>query len=247
MDYFRSANNQIQADFAHRVGRIATVYEKSTKAYPPDQVYEATLHICLLQNLLTSCSELIKTMSRRERTSSFFTARFVDIPSLWGLRSSMVEINTFHRAETTYEDVIGHLRNALSHPTALNLSAEFPSTGFDSIQPKDGLISTVTFVNSPDVKENRPKMFQQRNEAERVMRLRGFPPNVEVRAATNGNHNKYQIFRQDDVYIRLFKIDVPVSNLKQFVLGLSDHLSIAAKPEWEKYLAEREAEQSKVG
>lgn len=247
MDYFRTSNNQIQADFAHRIGKIATVYGESTKTYPSDQIYEATLHICLLQNLLTSCSELIRSMSRQERSSSFFTAKFTDIPSLWGLRSSMIEVDTFHRAKTTYEDVISHLRNALSHPTSLDLSSEFPSTGFDSIQPKSGLISTVTFVDSPDVRNNRPKVYEQKTEAERASRQRGFPPNVEVREVVNGNRAKYQLFQADEIYVRLFKIDVPVRSLKQFVLGMSDHLSIAAKPEWEKYLAEREAEQMKVG
>ncbi len=240
MDYFR-LNNQIQADFAYRVGKIAELYGISTQSYPDHKVYEDTLHICLLQNLLTSCSELIKSMSKRERAKCFFSATFTDIPSLWGLRSSMVIMNTFYRREMIYEDVLSHLRNALSHPTSLDLSSDYPSTGFDSINPVDGQITTYAFVDSPDVKRNRQKFYEQKMKAEQVMQEGGFPCDAKVREISKDNGVQYEIWFKDKPFVRIFRIDIPANILKQFVLDLSNHLSLAIQPKWEELLAAKEA------
>ena len=56
-------------------------------------------------------------MSEDERTDHYFSESFDDAGCMWGLRQSMVRVDTFFREKVTFGDVIKHLRNALSHPT----------------------------------------------------------------------------------------------------------------------------------
>jgi hypothetical protein len=164
MEYYRDPKNQIQADVAYRLGMIANQYR--TLSAPTEEDFSVTLDVCILQNLLTTCAELLKSMSRNERQVNYPTA---DIGKLivWGLRPNMIEINTF-RGQPTGEVVLRRLRNALSHPTALDINDRFPSSGYTTIPDGSGTIRRYCFVNSPDTaRSGHPKSFSQREEAER--------------------------------------------------------------------------------
>jgi len=72
MEYFRDPQNQIQADIAHRLGVIANQYR--TLSAPAEEDYSVTLDVCILQNLLTTCTELRKSMLRNEKQVKYLTA-----------------------------------------------------------------------------------------------------------------------------------------------------------------------------
>src|SRR5471032_997178 len=145
MEYFRDPKNQIQADIAYRLGMIANQYRTSRS--PAEEDFSVTLDVCILQNLLTTCTELLKSMSRKEEQVKYLTADIEKAP-VWGLRPNMIE-NTF-RGQLTSEVVFRRLRNALSHPTALDLNGRFPSSGYTTIPDVSGTIRRYCFVNSPD-------------------------------------------------------------------------------------------------
>ena len=71
MEYSRYPENQIQADIAYRLGMIANQYR--TRCVPAEEDYSVTLDVCILQNLLTTCTELLKSMSQNER-QAYLTA-----------------------------------------------------------------------------------------------------------------------------------------------------------------------------
>lgn len=73
MEYYRDPKNQIQADVAYRLGMIANQYR--TLSAPTEEDFSVTLDVCILQNLLTTCAELLKSMSRNERQVNYLDRR----------------------------------------------------------------------------------------------------------------------------------------------------------------------------
>jgi hypothetical protein len=82
--------------------------------------------VCVLQSLLTNCTELLSGMRKNQKP--FFKDLLSDAPHEWGLRRSFVEQDTFP-IDLPLERVLEHLRNALSHPTAPG-SGSYLSTGY---------------------------------------------------------------------------------------------------------------------
>ena len=162
MEYFRDPKNRIQADFAYRLGMIANQYR--TLSAPAKEDFSVTLDVCILQNLLTTCTELLNSMKKNERRGNYLTADIEKAP-VWGLRPDMVDIKGF-RGQLTVEVFLRRLRNALSHPTDLDLDDPFPTSGYTTIPHGSGTIRRYCFVNSPDAKHGRPKTFSTEKAAE---------------------------------------------------------------------------------
>jgi len=91
MEYYRDPKNQIQADIAYRLGMIAKQYR--ILAAPAEEDFSSTLDVCILQNLLTTSTELLKSMSQNER-KAYLTAD-IGTGLAWGLRPEMISVNTF--------------------------------------------------------------------------------------------------------------------------------------------------------
>ena len=69
MEYFKQPGNIIQAGFALRAGKLLAQYSSLTLTLPAHERYDATLAVCVLQSLLTNCTELLKAMkNKQERT-----------------------------------------------------------------------------------------------------------------------------------------------------------------------------------
>jgi len=77
MEYFRQPGNLIQAGFALHAGRLLAQYCSLTTTLRPQAKYDATLVICVLQSLLTNCTELLSDM--RAHQKSFFGEIITDI------------------------------------------------------------------------------------------------------------------------------------------------------------------------
>jgi hypothetical protein len=230
MEYFRDPRNQIQADIAYRLGMIASQYR--TFSAPAEEDFSVTLDVCILQNLLTICTELLRGMSRNERQGNYLTADIGMAPA-WGLRPKMIAINTFDGL-LTGEVVLKRLRNALSHPTALDLDDPFPSSGYTTIPDGSGKIRRSCFVNSPDTKRGRPKMFSTKKEAEDGLvraRSEGDMP-VDVGIISNED-GKFCFGRGDKPFARVFKIYLTGEEIHALVIGLSNHLAQPIQEAWD--------------
>lgn len=230
--YLKDPNNQIQADLACRIGKIAVQYSECMEKYPKEKQYDITLHICLLQTLLTSCSELVRAMKNNDKKKSFFVEEFTDTSAFWGLKPEMIRKDSFIRGKLTHSDVITHLRDALSHPTILDLDSGYVSTGYTTLDPNEGEIAEFAFISSPDVRKNRPKYYNDESEARLQLKQTGYPFDKYIKEV-NDSGIKYQIWSKDAPYVRVFRIDIPVNHLKTLLIGLSDHLAQPILPDWD--------------
>jgi hypothetical protein len=236
MEYSRYPENQIQADIAYRLGMIANQYR--TRCVPAEEDYSVTLDVCILQNLLTTCTELLNSMTRHERRASYLTAD-IEKASVWGLRPDMIAINTF-RGQLTVDVVLRRLRNALSHPTPLDLDDPFPSSGYTTIPDGSRTIRRYCFVNSPDTgrdrdtKRGRPKMFSTEKEAkdELVRARRGGDMPADVGIISNED-GKLCFGRGDKPFARVFKIYLTGEEIHALVIGLSNHLAQPIQEAWD--------------
>ena len=89
--YNETPDKRIRADFALRIGKLFSGYEKKLSSLEAEEQFDATLTLVLLQSLLTTCSELMN----KKPYDDYFDRQLVQVPALWGLRSDMVVRNTF--------------------------------------------------------------------------------------------------------------------------------------------------------
>jgi hypothetical protein len=231
MEYFRDKRNQIQADIAYRLGKISIQYRAARLATEED--YSVTLDVCILQNLLTSCVELLKAMSRHERKA---VLNADTLP--WGLRPDMIE-NTFH-GKLTGEVVLKRMRNALSHPTALNLADRFPSTGYTTVPNGSGIIHKFVFVNSPDVRRSgRPKMYQTREKAQRALEEANEDGDMPKEVKVILYSGSFCFGNDNEPFARIFKIHLTAGEIHTLVVGLSNHLAQPTREDWDGATIER--------
>jgi len=176
--------------------------------------------------------ELLRSMKKNER-KAYFTA---DIGSglVWGLRQGMIEVNTFNDGTPTSEVVLNRLRNALSHPTVMNLDVHFPSSGYSTIRDGSDSIHQYCFVNSPDIRDSgHPKRYPQREAAERGLeRARGdggMPREVGV-ITYDG---QFCFGLGDKPFARIFKIRLTPEEIHTLVIGLSNHLAQSKEKDWD--------------
>lgn len=83
MEYARQFDG-IQAGFALNSGKLLVQYYSHATELPPNEQYEGTLAVCVLQSLLTQCIELLKYMESEPIQREFFDQVINDGPNLWG-------------------------------------------------------------------------------------------------------------------------------------------------------------------
>lgn len=230
MEYHREERNQIQADIAYRLGMVALQYRE--RELPPEKDFSVSLDICILQNLLTTCAELIDEMEKHERRQSGLSSEIGTEP-LWGLSREMIEVNTFD-GRLTVGVVLKRLRNALSHPTKLNLKDTFPSSGYTTEPDLSGKIRKFCLVNSPDVSKSgrawSHPMWEEA-EAKRVRELKhGLPNDVKTIKNEDG---KFCFGRDGKPFARIFKIYLTVEEIRTLVIELSNYLAQPIQEQWD--------------
>ena len=231
MEYFQDPRNQIQADIAYRLGMIAIQYQ--TLSVPAKEDFSVTLDVCILQNLVTTCAELLDSMTRPERKASILTAD-IGNSRIWGLKTEMIE-STFD-GELTGKFVLKRLRNALCHPTALVINDPFPSSGYATIPDGSKKIHQYCFVNSPDVRKSGHPNSYSRSAAERQLEKAlgdgDMPEGVGIMRKQN-EANKFCFGRDGKPFARIFKIILTVEEIHALVIGLSNHLAQPIQEKWD--------------
>jgi hypothetical protein len=233
--YYRTKDGQVMADIAYRIGRIAVQYESLD--LPSEENFESTLYLTALQNLLTQCQELYKAMKSSDRKKECLAASVSDVPGLWGIRKEFITKYSFEDEKLTYDDFLRHTRNAMSHPTALDIESFTPSTGYSTQRDISKEISKYIFISSPDVrKNNRLKEFRSRKSIEdhQEKYLRNYK-DIEIVEVIDRRTITYQLKKNGEPFLRICRIDLPVSALRSLVLGLSNYLAQPIQENWDGY------------
>lgn len=232
MEYFRQAGNRIQASFAFHAGTLLAQYCSITATLRPEERYEATLTVCVLQSLLTNCTELLGAMKRSQRMS--FNDVITDRPHRSGLTTSFITENTFP-GDVTVEGVLEHLRDALSHPTVAE--GLYPGTGYTTSNDPSGLVSAFCFTNSPWIKKGQifwgalsDKEEQVRQTMERFERHRRVDGYLEVRRQADG---KFGILHEGVTFLPVFAIALPLRALIDLTIFVANYLAQPTNEEWD--------------
>jgi hypothetical protein len=133
----------------------------------------------------------------------------------------------------TLQNYIRVIRNAMSHPTETDIAKELPSTGFSTVADESGRINKFVFINSPDVRKNRQKYFNTRQEAEEYIVENEISAEVLITETWTDNGNKYVLTLDGKAYARFSKIEIAVGELRSFVKALSNYLAQPIQKEWD--------------
>lgn len=220
MEYIHTDDCQIRSDIAFRLGKIILQYEESIHVNDIMN-YSSTLYISVLQTLLTNCLEILREIKFKNEKYEFFDIdQELSDENYYGIKHQSILSNSIYKSISLHM-VLKSLRNALSHPTSINMKSEFPSTGYTTIKNGSNIISEYIFVDSPDVKNNRPKSFNSLNELE-----------------AHKKNNKDAIYNIEKLEIipRIIIIKLGVQELKTLTLNLSIVLSQPVQENWDKIL-----------
>ncbi len=237
--YFQTEDGQIQADLARR---LKIVLKQYYWLVPPEDRYEVSLSLSILQTLLTRCVELLKAMDDSQKKTDPLRSTQMD-KTLWGFNESNIVVNTFYSKNLRIGTIIKHVRNAMSHPTNIFLDEDIRTTGYTSVHrfgAKD--IEKIRFIDSPDMigkGRGKTRIFPNRDRAENEFnRFRGdFPEGVIIVEDQAGRF----LFMKDGVpFHRVFEIDFSPAGLLQFTYALADYLSHPLKKDWDAVTFEME-------
>jgi hypothetical protein len=219
MQYFRTDDGQIQADYARRLGIILKQYHEQIIA---TEKYEVSLSLSILQSLLTHCIELLNNLKSSDKKKNPFYDPPID-SAVWGFDNNSIKHNTFFQPELTAEKIVRHIRNALSHPTKININLPHKTTGYIT-KGDTTLIETIIFVSSPDLNSRgNSKTYKTKEAAESTLIRDGnFPGDVQVIQLANGQFG-YQL--NDEAFHRIFKIELTPHKLLTLTYSLSSYLS----------------------
>lgn len=229
MEFFRDPKNQIYADLAFRLGKIVIQYEKMN---PAEEKYEATLYIAVLQNLLTNSTEYVRQMTRADRKDSVFNKEIEHTG--WGLDKCNWIKNTFNEPQNL-QNFIARLRNAVSHPTNIDIKSDYPSTGFTTLTDETGVINKFRFVNSPDTSENRMKIFQSEGKIREYIERNKeeFPNDIHFENQGSIASPRFYLISESQKFARISIIDLTVAELGSFVKNLANYLAQPIQKNWD--------------
>jgi hypothetical protein len=240
MEYERTEDGQIQAAFAQRAGQLLVQYDHLRKQLPPEQQFEATLAIALLQSMLTMCYELMKKYRGSKNPSNTLEGllsmgkRTLDAePTLLGLTKECVLERWHSEKQVSYRDVIECIRHALSHPLPQQ-SAGFPRTGFTTEFSGSGQVVAYVFTQSPWSNSNGSdvKPFYKPQEASKdsLEKLKKTVGEWETNNHVVGldyvvEKGFWKVVLNGTQFIPVCRIRLDVAQLRVFTAGLSDYLS----------------------
>lgn len=227
MEYYRTIDGQIQADLARRLGIVLRQYHQKIDS---SEKYEVSLSLSILQTLLTNCVELLNKIPKREKGNNPIYHSPIS-SEIWGFDKKNIISSTFKQPNLNADIVFRHIRNALSHPTSLDLNSNFKTTGYTT-RVVSSTIESIVFVSSKDLNnKGNHKIHESFELAERLRNEEGnFPDDVEITKDING---KFIFTRSGKIFHRIFEIEFAPTNLLTLAYSLSNYLSHPLKKNWD--------------
>lgn len=229
----RKPGDSIQAGLAFNALRLLRHYDDLTAGLLPDEKYEATLSLSVLQMLLTNMADLHERLS--EVQAELVSTRLEELPGAWHLTPKSVK-NTFP-GPVLLRGVVKHLRDAVSHPTAPRKGGSL-GTGYTSPDDVDGLglVESFRFVHSPWVQGKEVNRYADSGDAARVIdRFQSWIPKngpafeLSVEQDQDG---KYVVTHEGKPYVPKFEMEISVTDLTGFTKELANFIGQPIIPEW---------------
>jgi hypothetical protein len=239
MEYERTEDGQIQADFALRAGQLLVQYDHLRRQLPSEQHFEATLAIALLQSMLTMCHELLRNRHPRNPSKSLeellsMAKRTLNAePTLLGLTKECVLERWPSERGITYRDVVECIRNALSHPLPQQ-PGSLPRTGFTTELSGSGQVTAYVFTQSEWVESSGSRLKSvYAPKAGKDGGLEAMKNKVESWASNNRvigvdyvlENGFWKVVLNGAQFIPVFRIRLNVAQIRTFTAGISDYLS----------------------
>jgi hypothetical protein len=134
----KNSYGKIYSDLSARLWKITEHYD--LLQIENEYKYESTLHICILQNLLTQFNEVMKWKNGRGGGDFKVEPVWENTLPFGGLNSENVRLPQVDNLKVGF--VLEELRNILSHPFPLSSGLEYTS---DS---ENGLITSYSFIGT---------------------------------------------------------------------------------------------------
>lgn len=239
MEYERTEDAQIQADFAGRAGQILLQYERNKEGHPPHHQFEATLAIALLQTMLTQCQEMLKKYRKPgkaprglEELVAMANRDIDEPPPLLGLTQACILERWESEKAVEHRDLIECIRNALSHPLPQTCKG-LPRTGYTTQMGSSGSIEAFVFTQSPWVgpsgallDQYRPSRNNEKKLEDAHTKIDKWAKNAKVtNLALVETKDGYRPIRDGMPFVPVMRVRLDVAQLRLFVLALSDYLS----------------------
>lgn len=232
-EYIQTPDGQIQADFARRVGQVLLHYEAGVALEQPQDSYEATLTICLLQALLTNCVELIDKKVKNDRTGlkKIASRSLEEDPALFGLNLQCITRQWPSDRPLKYREIFKCLRNALSHPLPQKDNG-LPTTGYTTLKSPSGMIEGFQFIQSPwvsrsglDVTDRYKAKDEDLPELKKAMEEWRSNFGTSVLTVQRGLDGLNRIFLGEQRFIPCLQLDISTAQLRTMTLTLSERLA----------------------
>lgn len=231
--YYLDEKGQIYADVAYRLGVIVKQYDYYVEKNN-ERNFDSTMCVSFLQNLLTIYCEYWK--NERFGLPDFWKGplynkeTLISATNYFGIDPSMVIENNIVEEKVSTIKFLTHLRNSLSHPTAITANSETQSTGYYSIADNSGRISKYIFIDSPDVKfdqhgKNRPKKFSNFEEFNKFIIN---PINKKHPFTYEEIDGEFELRNH-----RVYKVCLSVERLKNLTIKLSTLLAQPIQKQWD--------------
>lgn len=242
MEYFRDEKYCVRASFASRLHALMSQYDQFSWSLNPAEKYDVTLALCILQNLLTNCHELIGVMKKNHPDR--WNQQVSDIAGTGEFKFSMIKKDTYRSSQPTKAEFLEHLRNAMSHPSWMGSNEHnLPTTGYAS-SSSSGLIEKIVFVDSKfvsngkllfsklirkaDKGKKREKSFERLNKDIKAFAEQGIT-NLSIQPLPSGDE---VIMKDGDIFLPVFEAEIGVEDIKIIIKSLAHELSHPAISNW---------------
>jgi hypothetical protein len=232
-EYIATPDGQIQADFARRVGQVLLHYEAGPALGQPQDSYEATLTICLLQALLTNRVELIDKRLKNDitRLTQDASRSVEEAPALFGLNLPCITQQWPSDRPLRYREIFKCLRNALSHPLPQKANG-LPTTGYTTWNSPSEMIEGFQFIQSPwvnrsgsDVTDSFKVEDKERPKLQKVMENWRSNYGTSGLTVQPGRDGLNRIFLGEQRFIPYLRLDISTTQLRTMTLNLSERLA----------------------
>lgn len=226
---------QVYAGLAARIGLLSEQYELLSECLPENEQYDVTLHLCLLQSLLTSIVEQLENkFGLGEWEDGYLNKPLRDktTASILGLTPDMIK-SEWDKG-TTILNILQYIRNSLSHPSkTLPGVKTYPATGFTLHEDDKGKIECVEFVVGRHNTDNEFRRFEAEEAANRFIRDNRLH-SKGVSIARSDVPPCYYLVKNGKVYAPTFRIIMDVTSIKKLVRQLSLVLAQPLREDWPK-------------